>query len=151
MVRRLCPAGQSAKASGLTACKARGARARRRRGKARDGLAIVHRRSVPFLPSSLLLSLFRLLYAPFSPLHTPFVSPPTMAVSSMLSSPALSLVILSSLVASLSAFEITFPTSNDYWVACKWNVLKWTYNSTDADIFSVALLNTNEVSAKSTE
>jgi hypothetical protein len=66
----------------------------------------------------------------------------------MLSSPALSLIIVSSLVASLSAFEITFPTSNDYWVACKWNTLKWTYNSTDPDIFSVALLNTNEVSRR---
>ncbi|PWN33105.1 uncharacterized protein FA14DRAFT_181768 [Meira miltonrushii] len=42
------------------------------------------------------------------------------------------------------AFEITFPvgpSSSSYWVACKENILQWTYNETDPKIFSVALFN----------
>ena len=42
------------------------------------------------------------------------------------------------------AFELTFPvgpSSSSYWVACKENILQWTYNETDPKIFSVALYN----------
>lgn len=46
-----------------------------------------------------------------------------------------------------AAFSQTFPTGNDYWTACKTNTLKWTVTQGEAEIFSVALLNSNNVSA----
>ncbi|KDN42063.1 hypothetical protein K437DRAFT_269483 [Tilletiaria anomala UBC 951] len=45
-----------------------------------------------------------------------------------------------------AALEITYPTadSDAYWVACQNNTLRWTSNSSDPSIFSVALLNSNQ-------
>jgi len=50
---------------------------------------------------------------------------------------------LATLIASIQAFSITFPTSSDYWVSCKWNTLKWTFDTNDPEIFSVAIMHSN--------
>ncbi|KAK0521770.1 hypothetical protein OC834_006540 [Tilletia horrida] len=41
---------------------------------------------------------------------------------------------------SAHAFTITSPSSSEYWVSCANNTLRWTSNSTDAEQFSVALI-----------
>ncbi|CAD6890060.1 unnamed protein product [Tilletia controversa] len=43
----------------------------------------------------------------------------------------------------VSAFEITSPASDKYWVACSNNTLSWNSNSTDAESFAVALIDTS--------
>lgn len=44
-------------------------------------------------------------------------------------------------LSSVSAFTLTFPKST--WVSCKPNVLRWSFDENDPEIFSVALFNEN--------
>ncbi|KAE8212433.1 hypothetical protein CF319_g4982 [Tilletia indica] len=45
--------------------------------------------------------------------------------------------------AAASAFEISNPASDKYWVACSNNTLSWTSNSTDPESFAVTLIDTS--------
>ncbi|KAL9938724.1 hypothetical protein V8E36_002443 [Tilletia maclaganii] len=53
---------------------------------------------------------------------------------------AAALLALACASTSSSAFEISSPSSDHYWVACANNTLTWSANSTDASEFSVALI-----------
>lgn len=45
-----------------------------------------------------------------------------------------------------NAFTVSSPSSDSFWVSNHTNVLNWKANSTDADHFSVQLLNANQSS-----
>ncbi|PWN97462.1 hypothetical protein FA09DRAFT_283834, partial [Tilletiopsis washingtonensis] len=57
-------------------------------------------------------------------------------------------LLLAAAASSAAAFEISFPNSTSYWVACKENTVNWSANSSDPSIFSVALINSNQTSLR---
>ncbi|EPQ29299.1 uncharacterized protein PFL1_03054 [Pseudozyma flocculosa PF-1] len=54
-------------------------------------------------------------------------------------------------ISAVTGLQVTFPTSSDYWVACGWNVLRWTSDANDPPIFSVSIQAQNKTAINDDE